>query len=61
MKAPDVKTTETCADVAPQDPLNSLDEHVFQYEMNSPEKTPGDLLGERLKEIMSPKKPRITD
>jgi hypothetical protein len=42
-----------CAHVAPQDPFNSLDEHVFQYDMSSPEKTPGDLLGERLQEIIS--------
>ena len=50
---PGLNGKKVCAHVAPQDPLNSLDVHVFQYDMSSPEKTPGDLLGERLKEVIS--------
>jgi hypothetical protein len=52
---------KVCAHVAQQDLLNPLDIHVFQYDLISREKTPGDLLGERLQEVINPKKPHKTD
>jgi len=47
-----------CMRAAPEQPFSPINENFFVMEQDAPEKTPGELLGERLQEVINPKKRR---